>query len=181
MLCFDQGRVDEAAKHFAKAVRLDHQNADAAYGRALVRERRGDQRGAMRDYVRAWQLSTWYPMPAPLAPEEAITLLHEAADEDSLAGPWLAALPVTIEEVPSLDICAQYDPPVSPSELLGHIVVPRPGQGFSTPCVVLFRANIARFMHNREDVLTALRMSVIRELEEYIELYAVPVDAALEA
>ena len=82
---FDQLRFDESIAMAHRALRVDDANAEAYYVRALRRERRGDQTGAVRDYRRAWRLDPErYPAPVTLddatieaVVSEAIAASHE--------------------------------------------------------------------------------------------------------
>ena len=73
---FDQGRVDEAAGCFSRALRVSSDLPEAYYGRALVRERRGEHVSARRDYLRAWSLSPAHPVPGVLGDADVLGLLR---------------------------------------------------------------------------------------------------------
>ncbi|MCB9664182.1 MAG: tetratricopeptide repeat protein [Alphaproteobacteria bacterium] len=165
----DQGLFDEAGACFARALRCRPDHADATYGRAMVRERRGDAAGARRDYLRAWRLSSRYPLPRRLEDAEVRALLLEAAEEaDPAVAAWLRAAPVVILDTPDLSTCEAYDPPASPVELIGHVPLSLLPEGagpqpwtLAAPPVLLFRRNLERYAHDRAQVVEALRDGVV--------------------
>lgn len=170
-LLFDQCRFDEAATCFGRALRARPDHADAFYGRAMIRERRGDTLGARRDYLRAWRLSSRYPMPRQLDDADVHALLAEAAQDAPEVAAWLEGLPVLVLDVPDADVCDAYDPPMSPGDLLGHVPLPYEGDlvphgawaAAATP-VLLFRRNLERFADDHDQTVDALRETVVSQL-----------------
>lgn len=165
---FDQGREDEAASCFARALRVSADLPEAYYGRALVRERRGDHVGARRDYLRAWALSPAHPLPGELSDADVLALLREsmASTDDDVRG-WLGTAAIEVQEVPSIDTCAAYDPFAPPAELLGH--VPLDGARALVPAVLLFRRNLARYSADREALLASLREGVSVQIAAWMQ------------
>ncbi len=172
----DQGRFEEAAACFARAIRRHPGHAEAHHGRAMLRERRGDRSGAARDYARAWQGSTRFPPPRPVDDDALRALLADAAiaTDDPAVATWAATLPIVVDDVPTLDVCHAYDPPASPIDLLGHLAAPLGDDldlarhaGF-TPSLVIYRRNLERFAWNREQLVEALRDTVISQIEAWI-------------
>jgi tetratricopeptide (TPR) repeat protein len=172
---FDQGRFDEAGTSFARALRLQDDTAEAWYGRALVRERRGDTSGARRDYVRAWRLSERYPPPRPLTDADLKCLLLEAAERagDSVRA-WVETAPMIVLDHPDAEICDAYEPPASPAELLGHLTLHPTGDengGWTRfpPAVLLFRRNLERWADDRAELVEALRESVLANVADWLD------------
>lgn len=172
-------RWEEARRAANRCLREDPTHPEAAFVRGLLRERREDYAGAQRDYLRAWRSDPeGYPLPLPLSDEtveqivsECLELLHPALRE------YLANVPVILEEVPSEELLEQYDPPASPSGLLGyfsgHSLMERslhdpwsilPG------AIVLFRRNLERFANNREQLLEELRVTLFHEVGHFLGL-----------
>ena len=171
----DLGRLQEAGRCFARAIRVSAENPDAFYGRAILRERRGDVRGAHRDYTRAWRLSSRYPIPRDLSDNDALDLLHRAAAESPSVLAWLQVGRVSLQELPELDVCEAYDPPAPPGELLGHVTAPftdpsLPGTWHQLPpTVVLYRKNLARYAEDPEQVVQALREGLVGEIQTWLD------------
>jgi len=174
---FDLCRFEASRRAFLRSIRLQPHNADALYGRALLRERRGDERGARRDYLRAWRLSRHHPPPVPLSDDEVRSLLDEAAaDADPGIAAFMHQAPLILRETPDEATCNAYEPPASPAELLGHLATQHFG-GLSSvmlpPSVVVFRRNVQRFADDRENLVKALRDTVVVQLEDWIGQAAV--------
>jgi tetratricopeptide (TPR) repeat protein len=171
MVRFHAGRFDEALACFSRAIRLAPATAEALHGRSLVRERRGDHRGARRDQARAWALSSRFPAPGDLDTAEIRALLSEASEHLSpVSAAWAEALPVVLLDLPDLPTCAAYDPPASPAELLVHLaapledpeVGPRPSV---PPSLLVFRRNVNRFSDDRAALLEAITDALASQLE----------------
>lgn len=172
---FDQCRFDEAARCHARALRLSPEHPDALYGRAMLRERRGDARGAHRDYIRAWQASPRYPMPHHLDDADVRKLVVRAAgDADPVVSSYVAHTPLIVLDVPDPTTCEAYDPPASPGDLLGHFAAgfeaPNPlyrSTGLP-PALLVFRRNLERFASDDERLVHVLREAVLSQVEEWL-------------
>jgi tetratricopeptide (TPR) repeat protein len=171
----DQGRFDEAGRCFARALRIADDQAEAWYGRAMVRERRGDHAGARRDYIRAWRLSERFPPPRELSRDELRALLLEAASSagDDVRA-WIEAAPMIVLDHPDPATCDAYEPPASPSELLGHLTLHPTTEedgGWTRfpPAVLLFRRNLERWADDRSELVDALRHGVLAHVEAWLQ------------
>ncbi len=164
---FDQGRVDEAASCFSRALRVSADLPEAYYGRALIRERRGDHVGAHRDYLRAWSLSPGHPVPAELTDHDVLVLLAEAMTdaEEDVRG-WLSTAAIQVMDVPSVEVCAAYDPFAPPAELLGH--VPLDGARSLVPALLLFRRNLARYATDQTGLLASLKEGISVQIDAWM-------------
>lgn len=176
---FDQLRFEESRIAALRAIRIDPTNGEAAYVRALLRERRGDLEGADRDFLRAWRLDprAW-PRPTPLTDamieaviEEVTRSLHPAIRS------YLSQVPFLIEEVPAEEICLQFEPPAPPSEILGVFTgstlaersVEDPWSQLPST-IVLFRRNLQRHAFDRDHLLSELRITVFHEVGHFLGL-----------
>ncbi|MBN1337398.1 MAG: metallopeptidase family protein [Deltaproteobacteria bacterium] len=170
---------EESRRAFNRALREDPDNPEAWFGRAMLRERRGDWDGADRDLARAARIdSESWPFPLPLtdedlegAVEEAVRSLHPSLRE------YIANVAILVDEVPSDEILSQYDPPIWPGELLGTFT------GYSLmerstedpwsqlpSSIVLFRRNLQRFARNRETLVEELRITIYHEVGHFLGL-----------
>lgn len=178
---FDGGRFDDATHAVQRAVRADPESPNPFYTRALLRERRGDEAGAKRDYLRAWRLGAPLGVPVTLSNAEIRALVEEAADQESEAvGAWVRALPLVIEELPGLAACEAAEPPSSPAELLGHLAsrledeVRQELSGVATesttlpPPIVVYRRNLGRYALDRQDLVVALGEQIMEQLQQWI-------------
>lgn len=176
---FEMLRFDEARSCALRAIRLDPRNAEACYLRALLRERRDDRLGARRDYLRAARLEPdIYPAPLELddatveaVVEEVLRLMHPSIRA------YLANVAILLEEVPDAELCLEFDPPASPSELLGYYTgVSLRERSFENPwsnlpsAIVLFRRNLERIAWDRERLIEELRITVFHEVGHFLGL-----------
>lgn len=176
---FDQLRFQEAREQAHHAIRCDDGNPEAYYLRALLRERRADYRGAERDFHRASQLDPLqFPHPVPLddgtvseTVDAILSMLPDAIRQH------LGNVVIRLEEVPSTELCADFDPPAAPAELLGLFSGPTMADpvgldAFSAlpPQIVLFRRNLQRIAWNREQLVEELRVTLFHEIGHYLGL-----------
>lgn len=187
-LLFEVLRFEESRGAALRAIRLDAANPEGYHWRAMLRERRGDYRGARRDFVRANRLDPiGFPTPRELDDEtieaiveETVEALHPAIQD------YLQNVAILVEEVPDEDLCRQWDPPASPADLYGYFsgqslrerhdgpsLAMEPGSmGWSAlpPSIVLFRRNLSRISHDRERVIEELRITVFHEIGHFLGL-----------
>ena len=170
---------DEAARALNRAIREDVTNAEAWYGRAILRELRDDFAGADRDLVRAARLDpVGFPLPVVLDDEtvdtivsEALSRLHPDLQE------YLGNVALLLDEVPSRDVLSQYDPPAPPTHLLGYF------NGYSLmersledpwsrlpSAIVLFRRNLQRLASDRDQLIEELRITFYHEVGHFLGL-----------
>ena len=84
---------------------------------------------------------------------------------------------ISIEEFPSEEFLAQYDPPIHPTEILGYFSGPtlmersleNPWSQFPAK-VVIFRKNIEKHAHNEQDLVEEMRITLLHELGHYLGL-----------
>jgi len=176
---FDLLDFEAARSASLRAIRIDPLNPEAYYVRALLRERRGDVDGAARDYLRAERLDpVGWPRPLDLSDamieavvSEALRVLHPSIRA------YLAQVPVMLEEVPSPDLCREFEPPAPPGEILGTFAgaslrersVEDPWSQLPG-AIVLFRRNLQRVARDRDRLLEELRITVFHEVGHFLGL-----------
>jgi predicted Zn-dependent protease with MMP-like domain len=145
----------------------------------MLRERRGDLRGARRDFRRAHRLDPLgYASPLELddstveaVVEETLRSLHPQIQD------YLQNVAILLEDVPDEDLCRQWDPPASPADILGYFsgsslrerAADAPWSALP-PSIVLFRRNLARIAHDRERMMEELRITVFHEIGHFLGL-----------
>ena len=176
---FDQLRFEEARVALLRAIREDDGNPEAFYWRAMIRERRGDLRGARRDYRRARNLDPLrFPMPLVLtdAMVEAVVTETLLALHPTIRA-YLAQVAILLEEVPDIETCSQYDPPAPPGEVLGYFSgmslmdrsIENPWSNLPS-AIVLFRRNLERIAWDHDRLLEELRITVFHEVGHFLGL-----------
>lgn len=176
---FDQLKFEEARNAVTRAIRTDSLLPDAYHYRGLLRERRGDDGGATRDFHRAHLLDPdAFPRAVVLDDAtveavvgEAITTLHPSIQA------YLTEVAIVLEEVPDEDVCRSFEPPMPPAEILGFfsgssLAERSSGQAWSSlpPTIVLFRKNLERVASNRDHMIEELRVTVFHEIGHFLGL-----------
>lgn len=176
---FDQLQFEPARIAALRAIRLDPGLGEAYYLRAMIRERRGDYAGATRDFLRAWRIDpVAWPKPEELTDAMIEAVVHEATQSlHSAIRSYLTQVPILVEEVPSEDVCQQFDPVAPPGELLGlfngHSLTDRSAEdpwSVMPATIVLYRRNLQRFAWHRETLLEQLRITVLHEVGHFLGL-----------
>jgi len=176
---FDQLRFDEALTCINRSVRIDPCNSEAYFIRGMLRERRQDDAGAERDFLRAFRLEPdIYPMRVALSNSAIFSLLGEAMEHaHPTIKSYLSNVPIVVEEIPSADICLLYDPPAPPSEIVGHFCGTRLlDRNLENPwsclpsTLVLYRRNMERIAGDKERILHDLQMTLFYEVGEFLGL-----------
>ena len=176
---FDLFRMDEAWRAATRALREDPGDPEAWWVRGLVREWRGDLEGARRCEAHAWRLAPdAYPLPPGLSDDEVEELVTDALMYMP-AGirDYLADVAIVLDEIPDEDTCRAYDPPASPTELLGFFsgasLMERSSQDPWSQLpgtIVLFRRNLARLCVNRDELIDQLRITLFHEVGHFLGL-----------
>ena len=177
---------DEAARALNRAIREDVTNAEAWYGRAILRELRNDFAGADRDLARAARLDpVGFPLPVNLDDETIDTIVSEAmARLHPDLQDYLSNVALLLDEVPSPDVLGQYDPPAPPTHLLGYF------NGYSLmersledpwsrlpSAIVLFRRNLQRLASDRDQLIEELRITFYHEVGHFLGLSEADLEA----
>lgn len=183
---FDLLEFEPARVAVLRAIRLDPGLGDAYYLRAMIRERRADFDGAARDFLRAYRIDpvSW-PLPVELTDAMIEAVVHEATQALNPAiRSYLTQVPILVEEVPSEEVCLQFDPVAPPGELLGlfngHSLTDRSSDdpwSAMPATIVLYRRNLQRFAWHRETLLEQLRITVLHEVGHFLGLDEAEVEA----
>lgn len=161
-----------ALERVQAALRSDPTHPGARRQRAALRERADDTAGALRDYTTAWLADPdRSPVPVPLDDDTIEVVVDEVlAELHPTLREWLRNVPVIVEDVPSLEVLLELEA-VHPFELLGsysgRTISDRGGETpWSTlpPVITLFRHNLARLAHDREDLRAQLRITLLHEI-----------------
>lgn len=176
---FDQLRFDEARVAALRALRVDPSNPEANHIRGMLRERRGDMRGSRRDFIRASRSDpAGYPLPERLSDAMITSVIEEAKrDLHPSVRAYLEQVSFVVEEVPSEELCREFDPPALPGELLGFFS----GAALSDRAsddpwtqlpatITLFRRNLERIAHDRDHLIEELRITVLHEVGHFLGL-----------
>jgi len=176
---FDLLEFEPARVAALRAIRLDPSLGEAYYVRAMIRERRDDFAGATRDFLRAFRIDpvSW-PRPVELSDAMIEAVVHEAAlSLNPTIRSYLSQVPILVEEVPSEDVCLQFDPVAPPGELLGlfngHSLTDRASDdpwSVMPATIVLYRRNLQRFAWHRESLMEQLRITVLHEIGHFLGL-----------
>lgn len=176
---FDMLRFEEARTATLRALRSDPSNPEAAWVRGLLRERRSDLRGADRDFLRASRIDPeGFPAPQPLTDAMLTAVVEEAklALHPTIRN-YLEQVAFVVEDVPSEDLCREFEPPALPGEILGFFS----GTSLSDrstddpwaqlpATITLFRRNLERIAHDRDHLIEELRITVLHEVGHFLGL-----------
>lgn len=180
---FEDLRWEEARRASNRALREDLWNGEAAFIRGALRERRGDYAGAYRDFTRAWRAdSQAWPLPTHFSDEELEGMVEEAIHglHPSLQD-YLSHIAIILEDLPSAKVLSTYDPPASPTGLVGYfsgysvLAMPVENPWSNLPsAVVIYRKNLERLSSTPKDVIEHLRFTFIHELGDMFGLTPEP-------
>ncbi len=170
---------DEAQRAVGRSVRANPRYPEAWWVRSLLQEWRGDFGGAQRSLAHAqWIDPVGYPMPPQLTNKQAERLVEQALNQlDPSLRELLANVPIILDELPSLDILLQYDPPASPLHVLGCFTgasimersLDNPW-GDVPATIVLFRRNLSRMSIDHEELIEQLRITLFHEIGHFLGL-----------
>ncbi|MCO4743464.1 MAG: metallopeptidase family protein [Proteobacteria bacterium] len=179
VVLYDQLRFEEARRAVLRSIRADPEQPEGYYCRALLRERRGDDAGAARDYRKAYRLDPeGYPPPIPMddALVEATVLQALQAVHPSIRS-YLENVAIILDELPDAETCGSFEPPVSPAELLGYFSgTSLTERSSDSPFVqlpatiVLFRRNLERIALDRDRLIEELQITVLHEVGHFLGL-----------
>lgn len=176
---YDQLRFEESRSIVLRAIRADPNQPEGYYCRALLRERRGDEAGAARDYRRAYRLDPdgfAPPIPMDDALVEATVAQALRAVHPSIRA-YLENVAFILEELPTPEICRSFEPMVSSAELLGYFSgTSLTERATDSPFVnlpatiVLYRRNLERLATDRDRLIEEIRVTVLHEVGHFLGL-----------
>lgn len=170
---FDMLRFEEARVASLRALRVEPLNAEAAWIRGMLRERRGDLRGADRDFLRAARNEPEsYALPEPLSDAMLTAVVDEAKRTlHPTIQTYLEQVTFVVEDVPSEELCREFDPPAFPGDVLGFFSGGSDDAWAQVPpTITLFRRNLERFAYDRENLIEELRITVFHEVGHFLGL-----------
>jgi predicted Zn-dependent protease with MMP-like domain len=168
---FELGRLAEAENALKSALRGDANLAEAHYTLGLIAEVSGS--GSEAEHFRqARKLdpTTYAPHPS-LTREEFERVVEAAVSElpESVKS-VIQNVPVLVAELPHPDDLRLAVPPLSPRSL-GLFVGTPPQQGSvldappsEQPTILLFKRNLERACHDRDELIEEIRLTVIHEV-----------------
>jgi len=168
---FELCRFDEAQRAFQRALSLSPDDAWTLHQLGLLAERRGDARTAEELLGRSQRLDPKTFAPDLPVDEQAFRALldqslAELPPEDRRA---LSDVPIEIRDLPDLADLLAVDPPLSPAILGLYRGPPQTepcdeGEGPHCRSIVLYRKNLVRFAHSREELSNQVRVTLLHEL-----------------
>ncbi len=161
---FETGDVEKAGELIARAVTEDPQNADAQYYLGLVRDDRGDVRGASEAFLRARMVDAALPAPtwAPEPEAFAETVKAVFGKLDVLLARYVRELEVYIVDMPGAEVVVDG---LDPRALL-LLDRPREGEGEAADRGRLFvyQPNVERAAGSAEAIEEHLQRALEREI-----------------
>ena len=171
---FELCRFDEAQRTFERALSLSPDDPWTLHQLGLLAERRGDARRAEELLGRAQRLDPKTFAPDLPVDEKAFrALLDKSLSELSLSDRQaLAQVPLEVRDLPDLADLLAVDPPLSPAILGLYRGPPEDepcGEGEGSQCrsIVLYRKNLVRFAHSREELAEQVRVTLLHELGHF--------------
>lgn len=170
---------DEARRAISRSVRESPENPEAWWVRSLLQEWRGDFAGAQRSLAHAqWLDPVGFPMPPCLTDEDVERLVETAISQ---LHPDLATLltnvPIILDEIPSLEVLLQFDPPASPLEILGtftgtSVMEKSTDDPWSQlpATIVLYRRNLSRSSSDKDELTKELKTTLLHEVGHLLGL-----------
>jgi len=164
-----------------RALRENLWCAEASFIRGALRERTGDYSGAHRDFLRVWRAdpNSW-PMPAHREDSEIENMIEAAVSElHPSIREYMASIAIILEDLPSNEVLWSYDPPASPTALLGYfsgytMTEPSADSPWSTlpSAMVIYRRNIERMAADEDDIIEQLRITFLHEVGQALGMDA---------
>jgi predicted Zn-dependent protease with MMP-like domain len=164
-----EGALEQARR----ASELDPAYADAQYLLGLALEHTGDLDGADRQFKTAVKLDPeQFPSPCRVDRDTFDQLVKEArAALPSDFSEHLGSIGLLVEDLPSMELLTEEEPPLPP-ELLGLFSGVPHGEpvasGTLPPRIYLFRRNLERQCTSREQLAEQIRVTLFHELGHYL-------------
>lgn len=193
---FELGRYEDARQSLERALRLDPENAHALYYDGLVLEHLGDDGASESLLRRAFQLAPdQFPLPVHMDPADFEAVAVAALEElPAKVRVYLADCPLLIEELPSRELVQSENvspqifglfsgiPQSEPSSGPGTgpssgpqtgeeaSVVGSPLRPLTTDRILLFKRNLEKFAHTREELIEEIHRTVKHEIGHFLGL-----------
>lgn len=166
--CYELGQVDRAARLVEESVSLDPRHGEAQYYLGLIRDERGDSRGATQAFIRSRELDLEAGMPPWMPTRDEFAELAKSA---VLALPAVLRRPVQAAEVyvtdmPGLEYVAEG---IDPRAL---VLVDSPSQQATfdplepapSPRIFIYALNVARMAGHRDGLAAEVTSALEREI-----------------
>jgi len=166
---FDLCRFEEAAAAFTAVLREAPEDPYAHYHLGLVYERDGREAEARAHFSKAWAQpggEFWPPVEISDAEFRAETQ-RAIAEEPPQVRALLDGVTVEVADLPARDDLLAVDPPFAPTILGLFRGLPRgadPVPGAPPRAIVLYRKNLARAAHSRDELNRQIRRTLLHEL-----------------
>lgn len=168
---YEIGQVERAAELIEEAVRKDPRHAEAHYYLGLIRDERGDMRGATQAFLRSRELDIELGMP-PWAPgrDGFVGLAQKSiAALNPVLRRYVEAADIYVSDVPGMELVAEGVDPRA-LVLLDGIASEERERGFrgsdSRPCarVFVYALNVARLAGSIEGIEREVTLALEREI-----------------
>jgi tetratricopeptide (TPR) repeat protein len=168
---YEIGQVDKAAELIEEAAQKDPSHAEANYYLGLIRDERGDIRGATQAFLQSRELDIELGMP-PWAPNRDG---FQALSQKAIAGlnpvlrRYVEGAEVYVADVPGMELVAEGVDPRA-LVLLDGIAVDERERGFrggdAHPCarVFIYALNVARLAGGTEGIEREITLALEREI-----------------
>ncbi len=174
-LLFELGRFEEARRCLDAAVAMDPESGHAVYHLALVLERLDAGEEAGRAFVKANALDPdRYPLPVEVDEQFFRKVASEAFENlPRSIRDYVEDVPILVEDWPSPDLLSGEN--VSPQILGIYIGTPsteaEPSvQDQDVTRVVLFKRNLEKICHDRDDLVEQIQTTVRHEVGHHLGL-----------
>lgn len=173
---FKACRFDDAAAAAKKALEADPGLPDALHASALILEREGNVEESDRRFARAAKLDPErFPPPVRISREEFEKEVLAAGEMlPAEFRKHLAEVAVTVEDLPSVEVLVEENPPLDP-ELLGLFVGSALDElsfqgpvAAQPPRILLFQRNLERQVDDEEHLREEIARTLHHELAHYL-------------
>jgi len=178
LAAFEVLDLSGTARAVHRALKEDPTNSQAWWVRSLLRERLGDVSGADRALQHAaWLDPNTHPLPPLLTDEEILTTVDKCLSRmPGAVREYIANIAITLEDVPSEETLQQYDPQLTPLQLLAFFSGPRLLGGSDGPhswsqlpaSLVIFRRNFVRQSVNEDVLIEELQLTLLHEIGHFL-------------
>jgi len=161
---YETGQIEKAAPLIEDAVKKDPQNGDAQYYLGLVRDEKGDTRGATEAFLRARSLDLTKAPPAwAPSPETFASIVEGVVGKlDAVLARYVSEAEVYVVDVPGTELVVDG---VDPRALMILDAAPRADDGErDTARIFVYQRNVERAAGALEAVEDELSRALEREI-----------------